>query len=741
MDPALNRPVALKLLSQHLGSEESARLRFHREAASVANLKHPHIALVYEFGEHDGQPFIALEWIEGQTLRAQLSAGRLPLEAALKIFDQLASALDYAHSHGVVHRDMKPANVMVTADGHATIVDFGLAWMASAPALTSTGLMFGTPRYMAPEQIRGEPLDARADQYSLAVMVYEMLTGQLPFEGDTTPTLLHHHLYTAPLPISEFDPTLPPEVEAALTRALAKQPAARFQSAAEFGQALRGQPVPAADTVPMPLPSPTELRTARPVPSSAEPSGTATIFTPRKTTWPSWGWAVGATALVLAALVGLGAFALNSINQISVQATQNAQVFQATGTALAQAIVPTATETFTPEPTATEEIFPTETPAPEEPFVPGSNPPRADGWWPMTAGNAERSGYVSEPFEVLNRNNEWARPVRGARTGAVVGGGLVFVGTEEQPNTTDDRFRAIDWAQSITAWDVPVGPNIIGDPAIYMSEDVAVAVLPIDRDETGELVALNIWEEGSERWRLYDDALRGRIYGGVTIGPDGNFYAASEQGWVHRITPYGDYVSFDLSELDQFYNPPAVWEGAVYVAGNSQTLYALNTENGEPVWATPADTRGSSSTAPSVVSGWGMVLVGTEDGYVHAVWAGNGKPAWPPVKARTGIVGLAHDGEKVYATAGDGSVYAWRLENGELAWAVDMATEIAVPPLVNDQHVLITLTGGRWRFLFKDSGATDDARSLDVEDGGWLSPAPAGGWLFLPGWNVIGIGP
>ena len=241
-DPVLDRPIALKLLAPHLGDNPNALLRFHREAAHVSSLKHANIALVYDYGEHEGQPYIAMEWVEGRTLKTVLQTeGPLSLNRSLRIFDQLASALDYAHQHGVIHRDLKPANILIDERDNPTIVDFGLAWLEDAPSLTMTGSVLGTPLYMAPEQIAGETVDGRADLYSLAVILYEMLAGRTPFGGDEagTPVVIQQQLYAPPPPISEFNPTLPDHVERVLSVALSKQPGDRFATAALFAQALR----------------------------------------------------------------------------------------------------------------------------------------------------------------------------------------------------------------------------------------------------------------------------------------------------------------------------------------------------------------------------------------------------------------------------------------------------------------------------------------------------------------------
>ena len=276
IDPALSRPVALKLLAPHMSTEGRPLERFRREAAALAQLKHPHIALVYEFGEHRGQPFIALEWVNGRTLRAILDEERrLPLPRSLGILDQVADALDYAHAHGVIHRDIKPSNILVDAAGSATLVDFGLARMMEAPALTAGSEFFGTPHYLTPEQINGRPVDGRADQYCLALVAYDMLAGRSPFEATTWPGLVHAHLYEAPTPITELNPALPADVEAALLKALAKDPAHRFANAGEFAAALRPAPrarypSPTVAAGPAELPKPLPIsRPAPPVP--AEP--------------------------------------------------------------------------------------------------------------------------------------------------------------------------------------------------------------------------------------------------------------------------------------------------------------------------------------------------------------------------------------------------------------------------------------------------------------------------------------
>ncbi len=239
-DPTNGRQVALKLMAAHLSDNDTALARFRREAALVASLKHAHIATFHEFGEWASRPYFVMDWVDGRTLKDELATHhKLPLARCLALFAQLADAIGHAHAHGVIHRDLKPANIIIGPDDQATIVDFGVALLDTAPSLTTTGLIVGTPLYMSPEQIRGQDVDGRSDQYSLAVILYEMLTGQFPYEAISVPAIYHHQLLGQPIPITERDPRLPAAIESALNQALAKDPAQRFASMAEFNRALR----------------------------------------------------------------------------------------------------------------------------------------------------------------------------------------------------------------------------------------------------------------------------------------------------------------------------------------------------------------------------------------------------------------------------------------------------------------------------------------------------------------------
>ena len=307
----MDRKVVVKVMHPELTAGSSKAVeRFKREAKAVAQLNHPNIVQVYVFGQTPGgQMYLAMEYIEGRDLTADLQRGALEQPRALKILDQVCSALIEAHAAGVVHRDLKPDNIMLT-DRHGNpdyvkVLDFGIAKMADpgAAAITQAGAVFGTPRYMAPEQAKGIHIDARADIYALGVILYEMLTGAHPFRDATTALeyIVKHATEEIPsVGVDYSDLHITPRIDALLMRCLAKEPDARFQSARElqrevrlalrdFPEAARGFPTDGAQDGPAPVlaafaPSPTGLAPTQTVPGSAAGAS--------KKRAPAWVWAV-----------------------------------------------------------------------------------------------------------------------------------------------------------------------------------------------------------------------------------------------------------------------------------------------------------------------------------------------------------------------------------------------------------------------------------------------------------------
>ncbi|HXA51824.1 MAG TPA: serine/threonine-protein kinase [Candidatus Acidoferrum sp.] len=243
IDPNIGRPVAIKTIQFQptRAAEELDRMRdrLFREARSAGILSHPGIVTIYDVDQQDDLAYIAMEYVDGPTLEQLLNdSGPLTPEKMFSILGQTAVALDYAHSKGIVHRDIKPANIMLTADGTCKITDFGIAKLTTSEQLTRTGSIVGTPHYMSPEQVQGQTVDGRSDQFSLAVIVYEMLTGEKPYTGEHLTTVVYKIVAEEPLPPRRLNPTLTPAIEAALRKAMAKRPDQRYKACQEFAAAL-----------------------------------------------------------------------------------------------------------------------------------------------------------------------------------------------------------------------------------------------------------------------------------------------------------------------------------------------------------------------------------------------------------------------------------------------------------------------------------------------------------------------
>jgi eukaryotic-like serine/threonine-protein kinase len=239
-DTALERTVAVKLLSDRYAQQDDARARFRREALAAARLSAaPNVVTVFDVAEHDGRPLIVMEYLEGGSVYERLRDGRVAREQALRWLEQTADALDRAHASGVVHRDVKPANLLLDGDGNVHVSDFGIASASGADMLTAPGTVLGTAGYISPEQARGEPATPASDRYSLAVVAFELLTGRRPFAGDTPTTEAFAHLNAAVPRAGAVDPSLPPALDAVFEVALAKDPAERPATAHELVQQLR----------------------------------------------------------------------------------------------------------------------------------------------------------------------------------------------------------------------------------------------------------------------------------------------------------------------------------------------------------------------------------------------------------------------------------------------------------------------------------------------------------------------
>jgi serine/threonine protein kinase len=229
-DRLLERSVAIKVLHEQYSSDEDYVERFRREARSVAQLAHPNIVTVIDRGEEDGRQYIVFEYVEGENLKGLLSHGALPVDQALRYGLQIAGALDFAHKRGLVHRDVKPQNVLLTEEGEPKVTDFGIARSVDVQSVTQSGTVLGTSDYIAPEQARGEQVDQRTDIYSLGVMLYELLTGEVPYSGDNFVAVAMQHLHEPVPSVLDQGRDVPVRLDLAVQRAMAKHPADRFES-------------------------------------------------------------------------------------------------------------------------------------------------------------------------------------------------------------------------------------------------------------------------------------------------------------------------------------------------------------------------------------------------------------------------------------------------------------------------------------------------------------------------------
>ncbi len=285
--PSLTRYVAVKVLPPQLSFDEDFVERFVREARGAAMLHHPNIITIHDVSEQDGVHYFVMEYLTGKTLDAVLGGQPMPLPRISRIFDQVADALEHAHSQGLIHRDIKPSNICVdeTRNDHVVLMDFGLVRAGQDSKLTRTGMIVGTPEYMSPEQAQGEEVDYRTDLYSLGVVLYRMLTGTAPFVRSSPAAVLLAHVAYEPPPVSQVNPSVPKPVEVVVLKAMSKDRNQRYQSAGQLAHDLRvaitGQ-MPEGLTLPIPTahaaaPSPTLVATpttasltpARPQPAAA----------------------------------------------------------------------------------------------------------------------------------------------------------------------------------------------------------------------------------------------------------------------------------------------------------------------------------------------------------------------------------------------------------------------------------------------------------------------------------------
>src|SRR3954470_16547673 len=329
-DGELGRRLAIKILNDRHAHDDQFVERFRREAKNAAGLSHPNIVSIYDRGEFDGSYYIAMEYLEGRTLKELIVRnGPTPVPIAIDYARQILSAVAFAHRNGVVHRDIKPHNIVVARDGRLKVTDFGIA-RSGASQMTEVGSIIGTAQYLSPEQARGSQVDQTSDIYSVGVVLYELLTGQVPFTGDTPLEIAMKHLSEVPKPPSELREDVPPDLDMVVLRALAKDPSERYQSAeemdADLARVAEGLPVdPDTETAATAVLSGSGVMAAAPTsvisraptaattapPGRTPPAGYYGYEGPPRRRRPVWPWVL--SVLLLAAAAGAAWFAYTKI--------------------------------------------------------------------------------------------------------------------------------------------------------------------------------------------------------------------------------------------------------------------------------------------------------------------------------------------------------------------------------------------------------------------------------------------
>jgi outer membrane protein assembly factor BamB/serine/threonine protein kinase len=671
---ATGQTVALKVISVDRAGDPGVRDRFLREARELGALRHPHVIPVHGAGNADGVLYIATRYVPSGDLAALLdrNGGPLPAGRAVALIEQVASALDVAHAAGRVHRDVKPGNILVEVRpgprDHAYLSDFGLVKVAGATKFTATGTVAGgTPSYIAPEQARYSEVDGRADQYSLACVAFELLTGQVPYPRFTDSLVYEAHRSAPVPPASAINPAVPPAADQVLRKAMAKRPEDRYGSCREFaadlGTALtppRYTPTRTAGQAPTATAPPTPrhpAQTRRPQPAAPrhpaqtrqpEPAAPRPQPVPAPRRQRRTGLiAAGITAaLALAAVI----FIIPKVDHSSSNDGNTASTGAASGQASLRWSHPTGINLD-----ANQE------------GSPSSSPTVVDGT--VYAGGDNGDVYA---FNAASGHLDWHVVTASAESGPTVVDGTVYVGSA-------GGMYALNAANGQSRWTSGNG-SAESSPVVV---DGTVYVV----DGNGNVQALNA-ANGHVRWS------HSIGYAGTGLAvADGLVYVSSigDIGYVYALDSATGHLSWSFKTGDARESTPAVAAGTVYVGcgngpGSNGTVYAINAATGQSRWSyptgngTPFGAGGGVESSPAVDGG--AVYVGSDNGTVYALNTATGHLDWS-YTTPTGssvVSSPAVDGGAVYVGSEDDRVYALNTATGHLDWSYPTGNLIVSNP-------------------------------------------------------------
>jgi serine/threonine-protein kinase len=750
-DTALNRQVALKVLPIYFSHDPEFVRRFQREARVAASLSHPGIVQIYDVGEAlDGTLYIAMQEA-GETLKRLLQReGPLPLERALALAEQVAAALDYAHRRGVIHRDVKASNILLGPGDQTVLTDFGIARVGQESGITTPGFALGTPEYLSPEQAEaGKPVDYRADLYALGVVLFEMLTGRVPFTADRPEAVLHAHIFTPPPSPSHLNPAIPEAVSQVLLKALAKDPNERYQSGAALVAALRaaqpeqrrkGAEEQRSSSAPLP-PGTSALH--RPAPAPAEPQPAPPDLTPSEqrrrgaevqrsspaplppgTSTPRPWPLLLPVAGILAVLILCGGLGLLTIVALRGTFTPAAQptptrpvVIVPTVTptrsptpARMPTLLPTATVTLTPLPPTPTPLPPSPTPTSAPGLIP--TPSGASAQWLMFRRGVEHSGVAEEALP-LPLEKRWEFATGGAinMSSPAVVGGTAYIGSQ------DGKLYAVDIATGRQRWAFNAGGRVESSPA----------------------VAQGVVYFGAHNGKVYAvDAVRGEKLWEFATGDkvesspaviDGVVYIGSDDRRLYALDASTGRQKWAFQAEQRIFSSPAVVAGTVFIGADDSKLYALDVSTGAKRWEFL--TGWGVGSSPTVARG--TVYVGSLDNKVYALDAQAGAKRWEFATGGGVLSSPAVTGGTVYVGSLDGQVYALDTATGRQLWAFATGGSVTSSPAVVPGVVFVGSDDGKLYALDAASGRS--LWSFATGDKVLSSPAIANGMAFVGSWG------